>query len=95
MEGDFTAGYDEELAGEIEAHGRLRWFDLEAETARPFDGIGSTGSGFSMGKLDGRTFVFVPNTDWTVTTIYELDQDGEASARFDVKGIFHNWLRPR
>jgi hypothetical protein len=95
VEGDFDSGFDEDLATELDSHWRLWLFDLEAETAQPVRGIGATSAGFSMDNVDNRTFVFVPNEDWSATTIYELDLDGEATARFTVRGVVSRWLRVR
>jgi hypothetical protein len=95
VSGDFTSGYDEELALELDAHWRLWWFDLEAETANLIDEIGSSGSGFNLSTLGGRTFVFVPNGDWSETTAFELGPDGHGSERFRVPGLLNNWLQLR
>jgi hypothetical protein len=93
VEGDFSSGYDEELASELDAHYRLWELDLEAETARPLEEIGPSGAGFNMTELDGRTFVFVPNESWSATTVFELEADGHARERFNVPGVVNNWLR--
>lgn len=95
VEGDFESGYDEALVLELDSHWRLWHFDLDAETARPIEGIGPTGSGFSMAELDGRNFLFVPNEDWSETTIYEVDAQGTAEAHFTVQGIVNNWIKVR
>jgi hypothetical protein len=95
VSGDFSAGYDEELALELDSHWRLWQLDLSEETARPIDEIEAIGSGFSMAQIDGRTFVFVPNQDWTVTTVFELEADGHARERFSVPGILNNFTKVR
>jgi len=95
VEGDFSAGYDEDLAIELDRHWRLWQFDLEAEAAKPIEGIGPVGSGFNWSSLDERAFVFVPNEDWSVTKVYELDSDGTASLRFEVSGLVNNWVQVR
>jgi hypothetical protein len=48
-----------------------------------------------MERLDDRTFVFVPDEDWSSTTIYELEADGSASERFHVEGVVNSWLKLR
>lgn len=48
-----------------------------------------------MSEIDGHTFVFVPNEDWTVTTVFELETDGHARERFAVPGILNNWVKLR
>jgi hypothetical protein len=95
VDGDFGSGYDETLAYELDSHWRLWLFDLENESARPVAGIGATGSGFNMERLDDRTFVFVPDEDWSSTTIYELEADGSAIERFSVGGVVNSWLKVR
>lgn len=95
VEGDFSAGYDEELAYELDNHYRLWLFDLEAERATPVEGIENVSFGFNMSVLDGRTFVFVPDSEWSSTTVYELDGRGAAEARFTVTGVVNNWLAVR
>jgi len=92
---DVNAGYDEEVALELDNHWRLWLLDLEAETARPIDGIEGIGSGFSWANFDGRTFVFVPNADWSRSSVYELDIDGNATKRFETRGFINDWIRVR
>ena len=70
-------------------------FDLEEETARPIEGIEGISSGFSWAVFDGRTFVFVPNADWSSTTVFELDTDGIATKRFESTGFINDWVRVR
>ncbi len=94
VDGDFSAGYDEDLALELEAHWRLWEFDLNANSARRLAEIPASGQGFSLSEIDGRTFVFVPDATWSTTTVYELDR-GQAHARFTVPGIVSNWVRVR
>jgi hypothetical protein len=92
---DFASGYDQELAAELDQHWRLWELDLDAETARPVEEIGASGRGFYLSVIDGRTFVFVPNETWTVTTIFEFTGDGHARERFKVPGIVSNWVKVR
>jgi len=92
---DFSAGYDEEEALELDNHWRLWLFDLDAETARPIDGIEGIGSGFFWANFDGRTFIFVPNADWSRSSVYELDVDGTSTKRFETRGFINDWIRVR
>lgn len=48
-----------------------------------------------MDSVDARTFVFAPNEDYSKTTVYELDLEGEATASFTVDGAVSRWLRVR
>jgi hypothetical protein len=92
---DFDAGYDEDVATELDSHYRLWLFDLEAESAKPVDGIDSVASGFNVTTLDGRIFVFVPNADWSETSVHELELDGVATERFAIEGLVNNWVKIR
>jgi hypothetical protein len=91
---DFSV-YDEDEALELDNHWRLWIFDLEAETARPIEGVEGISSGFSSATFDGRTFVFVPNADWSRTSVFELDTDGAATKRFETTGFVNDWIRVR
>jgi hypothetical protein len=92
---DFSAGYSEEAALELDSHWRLWMFDLEAETARPIEGIDGIGSGFFWANFEGRTFLFVPNVDWSQSTVFDLDIEGNATRRFDSTGFINDWIRVR
>lgn len=85
---DFSAAYDPDVAAELDAHYRLWLFDLDAETARPIEDVDNVGSGFAWSILNGRTFLFAPEADWSSTHVYELDTEGVASRRFEATG-FH------
>jgi hypothetical protein len=96
VEADFTMGYDEDVANELSLHWKLWLFDLATETARPVEGVGATGGGFQWARLDGRTFVFIPNEDWSATTVFEIDPvTAVATARFSVPGLVNNWVKVR
>lgn len=99
LEADFGATYDPDVADVISssgAHWRFWLFDLEAGEARPVDGIEvAVGSGAQFAVLDDRTFVFLPYDDWKRSAVYELDEDGEATKRFDVAGDVFKWVRVR
>jgi hypothetical protein len=92
---DYSAGYDEEAAAELDSHWRLWFFDLEAETARPIEGIDDVGSGFFWANFEGRTFLFAPNLDWSRSSVFELDTDGNATKRFESAGFINDWIRVR
>jgi hypothetical protein len=92
---DFDAGYDEEKAGELAAHWRLWLFDLEAETAQPIEGIEGISGGWYWANFDGRTFLFVPDAEWSSSKVFELDSDGNASERFQATGFITDWIRIR
>lgn len=92
---DFSAGYDEDEAAELDNHWRLWLFDLEAETAQPIEGIEGIGSGFFWANFEDRTFLFVPDADWSQSSVFELDTDGTATKRFESAGFINDWIRVR
>jgi hypothetical protein len=91
---DFSA-YNEDDATELDNHWRLWMFDLEAEAAQPIAGIEGISSGFSSATFDGRTFVFVPNADWSRSSVFEVGTDGAATKRFESLGFVNDWIRVR
>jgi hypothetical protein len=92
---DFSGGYDEKEAAQLDTHWRLWFFDLDTQTARPIEGIEGAGSGFFWANLDGRTFLAVPNADWSRSSVYELDIEGNATPRFETTGFINDWIRIR
>lgn len=92
---DYGAGYNDEDAARLDSHWRLWFFDLEAETAKPIENVDATGSGFFWSNLDGRSFVFAPNADWSRSKVYELDTEGNATERFETNGFVNDWVRVR
>jgi hypothetical protein len=92
---DFTGPYDEEDAAEIDRHWRLWFFDLEAQTARPIESVGTIDSAFLWSNLDGRSFVFVPYSDFSRSKVFELDTEGNATERFETVGFVNEWIRIR
>ena len=92
---DFTQPYNEEDALEVDLHWRLWLFDLEAETARPIENIGAIDSAFLWSVFEGRTFLFVPYSDWSRSKVFELDADGNATERFETTGFVNEWIRIR
>lgn len=92
---DFAAGYDEDAATALDSLYRLWLIDLDDQSAKPVQGVGSVASGFNVAILEDRTFLFVPNEEWSATTVFELDLDGSASERFAVDGVVNNWVKVR
>lgn len=92
---DFSAGYNEEAALELDNHWRLWLFDLNEQSAQPIEGVPSTGSGFHWARFGDRTFVLAPNEDWTHTHVFEVDGEGNASERFETLGTVTEFLRVR
>jgi len=95
VEADFEGPYDEDAAAALGEKYRVWFFDLEAETAHPIEGLGFTNSGFHWTSFDGRTFLLVPYADWSRTRIYELAEDGTVTEHADVVGRVSEWVRVR
>jgi hypothetical protein len=50
--------------------------------------------GWRTQTVDGRTFLFVPSTDWSSSTAFELDAAGTATKLLEAEGDV-SWLRIR
>jgi hypothetical protein len=55
---------------------RLWSVDLATRTAAPLEGADWTSGGYSRIKLDGRTFILLPNSDYASTQSYEVTAAG-------------------
>lgn len=99
LEADFETTFDPDVSDQIStsgSHWRLWVFDVEAGEAQPIDGIDvDVSSGAQFAVLDGRTFVFLPYDEWKRSAVYELDDEGRATKRFDVAGDVFKWVRVR
>lgn len=76
------------------ANWRLWLVDLEAKSGEPLDGIGFKGAGLTDVRVGDRTFLMLPNADWSETTAWEL-VDGEAVPGFTVKGNTYQTVQLR
>jgi len=94
---DFDAGFDQEVYDSIESteYWRLWLFDLEAETARPIDGIAGLQGWFNAANVDGRTFALLTYDDVGGTRGYEIDVEGNATLSFDSIGWVYNLAKVR
>lgn len=102
----FGAGFDFASAfSDIDAfwdasalHYRLWMFDLEAGTAAPVRGLpdDDLSPSYSHAQLEGRTFLLREASDFSLTSVYELGVDGEATERFKViGGSSYQWVKLR
>jgi hypothetical protein len=95
---DFTQPYDPAVETMIYEPGMFElWlFDLEANTAKPIEGIDlPVSSGGQTAVIDGRMFLFVVFDDYGMTRAYELSEAGVATPKFDVAGDVFKWERLR
>jgi hypothetical protein len=76
------------------ANWRLWLVDLEDNTGEPIEAIGYKGAGLTDVQVGDRTFLMLPNVDWSETTAWEL-VDGEAVERFKVQGNSYQVLQVR
>lgn len=67
------------------AHWRLWAVDLEQRTGAPVEGLDFKAGGYQDVAVDGRTFLMVPNADYSETTAYEV-MDGQAVPGFKIQG---------
>lgn len=76
------------------ANWRLWLIDLEDKSGAPIEAIGFKGAGLTDVQVGNRTFLMLPNVDWSETTAWEL-VDGEAVERFKVQGNSYQVLQVR
>lgn len=73
---------------------RLWTIDLEAKTGGPMDGLDFKAGGYQDVEVDGRTFLMVPNEDYSETTAFEI-VDGEAEEGFTIQGSAYHMVKVR
>ncbi len=73
---------------------RLWSIDLNDLTGGPVEGLGFKAGGYQDVQLDGRTFLLVPNGDYSETTAYEV-VDGDATAGFKIRGSAYHMAKLR
>ncbi len=73
---------------------QLWTLDMKTKTATPLEGLGWNTGAISTYHVDGRSFVFVPGADWSVTGVYEIE-DQRASHRFDIQGWSYQFFEIR
>lgn len=70
---------------------RLWTIDLEDNTGGPVEGLSFKAGGYQDVQVDGRTFLMVPNEDYSRTTAYEVI-DGEAVKAFEIQGSAYHMV---
>jgi hypothetical protein len=73
---------------------RLWSVDLEKKTGAPVEGLDFKAAGYQDVRVGDRTFLMVPNDDYSETTGYEV-VDGEASRVFRIPGSSYNIVQVR
>jgi hypothetical protein len=70
---------------------RLWSIDLEAKTGAPMESLDFKAGGYQDVEVDGRTFLMVPNDDYSETTAHEV-VDGEATPTFKIRGSSYHMV---
>lgn len=70
---------------------RLWEINLEKKTGAPLSGLDFKGAGYQDVEVDDRTFLMVPNGDYSETTAYEVT-DGQAAPRFKIAGSSYHMV---
>ena len=91
---DFSAPMTAEVQDAVwdEANWTVWKIDLVNGTARPFDEISIPSFGWNIVQVDGRSFLALPSEG--ITTMYEMDQDGNVGQSMTVTGDA-SWIRVR
>lgn len=73
---------------------RLWSVDLEQRTGAPVEGLDFKAGGYQDVAMDGRTFLMVPNEDYSETTAYEVEE-GRAAPGFRIRGSAYHMAKLR
>lgn len=73
---------------------RIWLIDIEAKTGAPVESVDFKGAGLSGVQVGGKTYVMLPNVDWSETTAWELVGD-DVVQRFTVQGNSYQILKAR
>lgn len=73
---------------------RLWSVDLGSKTGAPLESFGFKAAGYQDVQVDGRTFLMVPNEDYSETTSYEV-LGGDVLQRFKIQGSSYFMARVR
>jgi hypothetical protein len=73
---------------------RLWSVDLEGRTGAPVEGLDFKAGGYQDVSVGGRTFLMVPNDDYSETTAYEVE-GGQAVAGFEIRGSSYHMVELR
>jgi hypothetical protein len=73
---------------------RLWTVDLETNQGAPVEGLDFKAGGYQDVQVDGRTFLMVPNENYSETTAYEV-ADGTATPGFKIQGSAYHMVKLR
>jgi len=73
---------------------RLWTVDLQAMTGAPVDGLDFKAGGYQDVVIDDRTFIMVPNENYSETTAFEV-VDGQALEKFKIQGNSYHMVKVR
>ncbi|MFT3922256.1 MAG: hypothetical protein QM778_06955 [Myxococcales bacterium] len=76
------------------ANWRLWEIDLNTKTGGPLEGLDFKAGGYTDVKVGERTFLMVPNADYSETTAYEV-VSGQAIKGFKIQGSSYNMVQLR
>lgn len=100
--GLLTVFHDERLTGDedpLDAVFSTNWkfwlVDLAAKTAEPLQGLDYVAPGYYMFRIDGRTFLLVPNEEMTETVVYEVSDTGATTELFTARGWAYQLIKIR
>ncbi|MCE9672238.1 MxcI [Myxococcus stipitatus] len=78
-----------------ESHWKLWRVNLETGTASQVDGLGFIAGGYYAFTLDARTFLLLPETDYSKTVVWELGTTGAPTKRFETLGWAYQFVKVR
>ena len=70
-------------------------YDVNTKVAQPIDGIDYFAGGYRTAKVDGRTFLLMPRSDYASTVTYEVLADGTVKKLFESTGWAYQFIRVR
>lgn len=74
------------------ANWRLWLVDLEDKSGAPIESVGFKGAGLTDVKVGNRTYLMLPNADWSETTAWEL-VGNDVVERFKIQGNTYQTLK--
>ncbi|MFP2930123.1 MxcI [Pyxidicoccus sp. 3LG] len=76
-------------------HWKLWRVNLENGTAAPVEGLDFIAGGYYAFRIEGRTFLLLPTSDYAKTAVWELGVDGAPVKRFETLGWAYQFVKVR